>query len=80
MDQSAIYIAISIIALGLVVIFLFFTPRMKNKNRLTVIAYLAFIFIISGILLGENRVLGYTLIGAGVLMAVIDMARNRKLF
>jgi hypothetical protein len=41
----------------------------------------AFAFILAGILFSANRLVGYGLMGVGVVLAVIDiirMARNKK--
>jgi hypothetical protein len=38
----------------------------------------AFLLIISGIVFGDNRLIGYSLLGAGVLLAIIDIIMNRK--
>jgi hypothetical protein len=59
-----------------VILLAFVSSRDKRQNRLTPLAGLAFTFIIAGILFGENRILGYGLMGIGVLMAVIDIFIN----
>jgi hypothetical protein len=59
-----------------VILLAFVSSRDKRQNRLTPLAGLAFTFIIAGILFGENRILGYGLMGVGVLMAVIDIFIN----
>jgi uncharacterized membrane protein len=71
MNTSQIYIIISIATLVFVVI-LFLAAR-KKGNKLTPLLGLAWALVLAGIIFGENRLIGYSLIGAGVVLAVIDM-------
>lgn len=50
----------------------------RTSNRLTPLAALAFAFAISGIAFGSNRFLAYTMLGFGVLLAVVDAHRRRR--
>lgn len=76
MGTSQIYILISIVVLLIIFILLFFTTK-NNKNKkqkiLTPLASIAFAFVLGGTLFGDNKWLTYSLIGIGVLLAVIDM-------
>ena len=72
MDPSQVYILISVLVLAVVALVLFLTGRMKPKTGLSRLAALSFAFIIAGIVFGENQLLGYSLLGIGVLLAVID--------
>ena len=67
------YILISIIALFLIAIVVFFFRKSKRGQRLTPLASISFIFIIGGIIFREYKLLGYGLIIAGVLLAIIDI-------
>jgi hypothetical protein len=72
-NPSQIYIAVTIIVLAFIFVLLFFVKgRVKDKS-LSPMASLAFGCIIAAIVFGENRLLGYSLIGAGVLLSVIDI-------
>jgi uncharacterized membrane protein len=73
MDASPVYILISIMILALVATVLYFASRKKPEERLSKLAALAFAFIIAGIIFGENRLIGYSLLGAGVLLALVDI-------
>jgi hypothetical protein len=43
------------------------------------LASLAFGFVVAGIVFGnDNRLIGYGLMGIGVLLAVLDIFRNRN--
>ena len=71
MNTSQIYIILSIAALILVVI-LFLAAR-KNGKKLTPLLGFAWALVLAGIIFGENRLIGYSLMGAGVVLAVIEM-------
>jgi hypothetical protein len=45
----------------------------KTEEKLSKLAALSFAFIIAGIIFGEDRLIGYGLLGAGVLLAVVDI-------
>jgi uncharacterized membrane protein len=71
MNTSQVYIVISIAALVLVVI-LFLAARKKGK-KLTHYLGIAWALVLAGIIFGESRLIGYSLMGAGVVLAVIDL-------
>jgi uncharacterized membrane-anchored protein YitT (DUF2179 family) len=73
MDAYPVYIIISIVILALVAIFMYFASRKKSKKGLSRLAALSFAFIIAGIIFGEDRLVGYSLLGVGVLLAVVDI-------
>jgi hypothetical protein len=73
MEPSHVYIIISIVVLAVIALLLFITGRNKSKEGLSKLAALSFTFIIAGIIFGENRLVGYSLLGVGVLLAVIDI-------
>ena len=78
MNLSQIYIAISIIVLAVVAFLVFFVSKSRMENRLTPLAGLAFAFTVSGILFSDDRLIGYSLMGVGVLLAVADMYNRSK--
>jgi len=77
MNTSQVYILISIIVLAIIILVLILT-RKKMQKPLSKLATFAFVFIIAGIIFGENRVLGYSLMGFGVVLAVIDIIKKLK--
>ena len=77
MTSSQVYILIVIIALAGIMVVLVLT-RKKMKKPLTPLAGLAFGFIIAGMIFGDNRLIGYGLMGIGVVLAVIDMVKKLK--
>jgi len=78
MNTSQIWIAISIVVLAVVALVVFFVSKNRKENRLTSLAGLAFGFVLAGILFGDDRLIGYGLMGVGVIQAVIDMFRRLK--
>jgi len=79
MNSATVYIIFSILGIAVVAVLLFFVNRKRQTNHLTPLAGLAFSFVTAGIIFGENRLVGYSLMGFGVILAVIDIfARRRK--
>ena len=81
MDASQIYILIAIAVLLIIFILLIFA-RKNSKNKkvkpLTPLAGFAFAFILAGIIFGDTRAVGYSLMGIGVALAIIDIIRKMK--
>lgn len=78
MNTSQIYIAISLVVLASIALLVIFLGKSKKENRLTPLAGIAFGFILAGIIFGDNRLIGYSLLGIGVIIAVIDMFKKLK--
>ena len=78
MTTSLPYILLSIVVLLVVAMLVFIIGKNRSQNRLTPLAGLAFGFIIAGVLFGENRLLGYGLMGIGLVIAVIDIYTRGK--
>jgi hypothetical protein len=76
-NLSYAYILIAIVVLAILVIVLIVTGK-QMKTRPSRGAFLAFPLIVAGILFGENRLIGYVLMGAGVLLAFIDIVVRYK--
>jgi heme/copper-type cytochrome/quinol oxidase subunit 4 len=76
--MSQIFIVMSVAVLAITVLLVFFIARNRKKNKLTPLAGLAFGFVLAGILFGEDRLIGYSLLGIGVILAVIDMFNRLK--
>jgi len=77
MNASQIFIAIAIVVLAVIAGLVYFTGRRKEQ-RLTPLAGLAFAFVLAGIVFGQERWLGYGLLGMGVILAVFDIVRKGK--
>jgi len=74
MEASQIYIAISIVLLATVALIASFKSRDYKSKRLTPLAGIAFGFVLAGIIFGENRSMGYSLIGVGIILSLIDLS------
>lgn len=75
MNTISIYLAIGVIsglAIAMNLVF-FYNRKEKGLSRL---AGLAFAFVIAGIFLGGQRLIGYSLLGVGVILAVIDIIQK----
>lgn len=78
MELSQIYVLIGIIALAIIAIVLFFVRKDRRGRKLTPLASLSLAFVLAGIIFGDNRLIGYSLIGIGLILAVIDMIKKIK--
>jgi hypothetical protein len=77
--MEPVWIAISISALVVIVVLLLISRRKSNQllNPSNLLV-LGMSFVVLGIIFGDDRVIGYSFIGVGVLLSVIDAIRNRK--
>ena len=78
METSQIYVLIAIVVLAIISILMFFVRKDKKQKPLTPLASLAFGFVIAGIVFGDNNLVGYSLMGFGVLLAIIDIIIKLK--
>ena len=78
MSASPIYIAISIAALGIIALSLVLGRRGGKEKRLTPLAGVAFALVVAGLVFGGDRLVGYSLLGIGVILAVVDMWRGSR--
>ncbi|HET6947538.1 MAG TPA: hypothetical protein VFJ45_06980 [bacterium] len=75
--MAQVYIAIAIASLAVVAIVVF-TKKGAPGQRLSPLAGVSFALVVAGIVFGEDRVLGYGLMGAGVLLALYDALLKRR--
>lgn len=78
MNISQIYIFVSVIVLTVVALLFFFVRKSGRENRLSTLASIAFAFVLAGILFGDDGLIGYSLMGVGVLLAVIEIFNKSK--
>jgi hypothetical protein len=71
------WIAISVVALVAIVVLLL-TGRGKQYRKPSNLAILGMSLVVLGIIFGDSRTVGYSFIGVGVLLSVIDAVRNRR--
>ena len=77
MNESQIYLVISIMVLAIIAILVLYAKKNKKDEKLSKLGGLSFACIIAGIVFGENRLIGYSLIGFGVILAIIDIVKKR---
>jgi asparagine N-glycosylation enzyme membrane subunit Stt3 len=77
--MEPVWIAIAIIALVVIMVLLLISRR-KGKQLLNPsnLLVLGMSLVVLGIIFGDDRLIGYSFIGVGVLLSVIDAIRNRK--
>jgi hypothetical protein len=78
MTTSVVFIVISSAVLVVVAIVVFLVRGKKAENRITPLASLAFAFVLAGIIFGEDRLVGYGLMGIGVILAVADIFNRSR--
>lgn len=69
---------LGIVVLAVIAILIFFVKGKKAAHKITPLASLAFGFILAGILFGENRFVGYGLIGIGIILAVTEIVTQLR--
>ena len=78
MNTGVAYILISIGALLVLAMLAYATGRSGRPERVTPLTALAFAFVLAGILFGDDRLIGYGLMGVGVVLALIDIVKKSK--
>ena len=74
MSVTLSYILVAIVLLDVVITcVVFFVDKQRSENRLTPLTSVAVAFVLAGMLIGGGSLLGYALVGAGVLLAIADM-------
>jgi hypothetical protein len=75
--MEPMWIAISIAGLVVIVVLLLLGKgkQYKRPSNLTV---LGMSFVVLGIIFGDSRIIGYSFIGVGVLLSVVDVVRSRR--
>ena len=78
MTSIKIYILITLIVLFIVAIAVFTTQKGKKTKKISSLVGIAFASILASLLFGQNRILGYSLLGLGILLAVIDIIQRSR--
>jgi len=78
MTSPLAYILVSVVVLVVMAVLVLMLRGQGGQRRLTPLAGIAFACVIAGALFGENRWLGYGLMGVGVILAVVDIFRRRR--
>ena len=75
--MEPVWIAISIVALVVIVVLLLIA-RGRQYQQPSNLAILGMCLVVLGIIFGDSRLIGYSLIGVGVLLSVMEAIRNRR--
>jgi len=78
MTTPEAFIALSIVVLAVATVLVFFVGKNRSANRLSPTASLAFACIVAGIVFGESRLIGYGLMGIGVVLAILDIVNRSR--
>jgi hypothetical protein len=73
MATAELYIVLSIIVLLAIAALIFFVNKGKQKKKMSKLAAVAFAFVIAGIVFAGDQLISYSLIGVGIILAVIDI-------
>lgn len=78
MNIAQMYILVAIVVFAVIAVLVFVVGEKGNEKKLTPLASLAFSFVLAGLLFGDDRWIGYGLMGIGVILAVLDMFNKSK--
>lgn len=78
MDANQSWLAVAGIILALLAFWILVNRKNPKRKRLSPLAAVAFVFVLAGIMFGENRWVGYSLMGIGIALSVLDMFRQGK--
>ena len=78
MNASQIYILVAVVVLAVIALLVFVAGKREKRKPLSPLASLAFGFILAGSFFSDNRLIGYGLMGVGVLLAVVDIFNKSK--
>ena len=72
-DPLSMYVFISLMAFLGISILIFLIKKNQKHQNLSVFEALSFVFIVAGIIFGGERIIGFSLICAGVVFVVADI-------
>jgi uncharacterized membrane protein len=75
-DASTVFVVLAIVVFGVLAAMVFLGGG--QSRGLSPLAAVASAFVVAGIVFGDNRVVGYSLFGVGILVAVVDMVVKRR--
>jgi uncharacterized membrane protein len=78
LNASTGYILVAIAALAVIAVLLFLVKPKGKSNKLSPLAALSLVFVVAGIVFGERRWIGYSLLSTGVVMAIVDMIKKYR--
>jgi len=72
------FIIVSIAALAIIAVLVLYGRKNKTNKKITALSGLAFAFVLAAIFFCNDRFIGYGLMGAGILLAIIDISNKTK--
>jgi hypothetical protein len=75
--MEPLWITISIIAL-IIILLLLLIARRKQYPKPSNLSMFGMSLVVLGIIFGDDRLIGYSFMGVGILLSVVDALRNRK--
>ena len=78
MNSTQIYIAVAIVVLAVIALAILFLRKDKKDRKISQMTWLAFAFILAGIVFSDEKWVGYSLIGVGVILSVVDIIIKSK--
>lgn len=79
-NADQVFIAISIVALAIIALLVIFMRKQKPQKQPSQLVMLAMTLVVLGIIFSsasDNRLIAYSFFGAGVILSVIDLIKNR---
>jgi hypothetical protein len=78
METAQINILLVVAGLAIIILILLLLSQKDENKKLSFLSGLAFAFIIAGMIFGENKLLGYGLIGTGIILSIIDIVNKSR--
>lgn len=78
MNSLQAWILISIIALAIIRAMMVILRRKGRNKPFSKLAALAFLFIFAGAVFGDDRLKGYSLMGIGITLAIVDIIKSSR--
>jgi len=78
METSHSFIILVIVLLAIAAIIFYVLPPKYKRSNLSPLAGLSFGLILTGMFFGDTRVIGYSFIAAGILLAFVDVYLKHK--
>ena len=78
MNAMPIYITLTVSLLAIIAGVVLFADKNRNEKRLSAMASIAFACILAGLFYSDDRLIGYSLLGGGVAIAILDMIRKSR--
>ncbi len=77
-DSSLLFIVVSVVILFIIGLLLVIGWKKKTGQPHSPLSMVGMVLVILGIVFGSDHLIGYSFLGAGVLVAAFDLVKNRK--